>query len=259
MKKRLISFLLALFIVSLLAGGVPALAAGPQLPCVTDSAELLTETQLQRLEQSAQTITDKYGVGVYIVTVENYRELDPSGVYEATYGVYHEYSMGEGEQRNGLMLLLSMRERDYALFCYGEKAEYAFDAYGMERLEKVFLDDFANDDWNGGFGDYLRECSDYLERAAAGKPVRKSPVTMILIFSGISLLAAFVVCSVLKGQMKTVRKKTTAAAYGGGLRLTEQYDRFTHRTETRRRIERSSSSGSRSNSGGGGSGRSGKF
>lgn len=45
----------------------------------------------------------------------------------------------------------------------------------------------------------------------------------------------------------------------GGLNLTEQYDRYTHTTETSTKIEKDNSSSSQSESGGGGSGRSGKF
>lgn len=260
MKKRIVSLLLALCITALLAGGVLA-ASEPQLPYVTDAAELLQEDDILRLSQMAQKVEEQYGVGVYMVSVEDYRALDPAGVYEATYGVYHEYTMGVGNERNGIMLLLSMNDRDYALFCYGEKAEYAFSEYGLAKLEEEFLDNFAENDWAGGFEDYIRTCASYLGQAADGKPVSQSPVKYILICVAVSLLIAGIVCAVLVGQMKTVHRKKSAEAYAaGGLELTEQYDQFTHRTETRRKIERNdTSSGSHSESGGGGSGRSGKF
>lgn len=258
MKKRILSLLLVLCILSLLVGSVSALESEPQLPCVTDMAGLLEESQAQRLEQMAQTVAKQYGVGVYIVTVEDYRQVDPAGVYEATYGIYHAYTMGEGKYREGIMLL-SMEDRDYALFCYGKQTAYAFDDYGLKQLEKKFLDDFADNNWYDGFEDYIRTCAQYLQQAAAGKPVRKSPVTLLLITWGLALLIATAVCITLVAQMKTVRKSTSAARYAGSLSLTEQYDQFTHRTETRRRIERSGSGGSHSESGGGGYGTSGKF
>lgn len=261
MKKRILSLLLALCITALLAGSVCALASEPQLPYVMDAAELLSDETELKLTQMALQVEEKYGVGVYMVSVEDYRALDPAGVYEATYGIYHAYTMGAGDGREGIMLLLSMNERDFAIFRYGEKTAYAFNEYGLAKLEEEFLDNFAEDDWSGGFEDYIRTCASYLESAEAGEPVSKSPVTMILIFAGISLLIAAIVCAVLLGQMKTVHKKTSAEDYAvGSVYLTGQLDQFTHRTETRRKIERSSSSGSGSSeSGGGGSGRSGKF
>ena len=77
-----------------------------------------------------------------------------------------------------------------------------------------------------------------------------------------ALLAAGVIVAVIWEKMNSVAIKVTANSYvSGTLQLTEQTDRFTHRTTSTRRIERSSSSGSssQSESGGGGSGRSGKF
>ena len=100
------------------------------------------EQNLQLEKQSAETAA-KYGVGVYIVTVDDYRDIDSSGVYPATYGIYHTYTMGEGAERNGIMLLLSMEDRDFGLFRYGERTEYAFTAYGMEQLEASFLPQFG--------------------------------------------------------------------------------------------------------------------
>ena len=60
--------------------------------------------------------------------------------------------------------------------------------------------------------------------------------------------------------MKSVRQGAEADAYvtAEGLNLTEQYDRYTHTTETRRKISKDSDSGSGDHSGGGSS-TSGKF
>ena len=260
MKKRLFCLLLALLIAAAL--GVTALASEPQLDCVTDAAGLLTDDEIVKLENKAQAIADEYHVGVYIVTIDDYRDVTTEGVYEATYTIYHQYTMGVGADRNGIMLLLSMDDRDYGMFVYGDAAEYAFDEYGQSMLEDVFLDNFDDDDWYGGFRDYLDECGSYLQQAADGSPVRASPALFIVIAIAIAVVIAFAVCAAMTGKMKSAKKQKTANAYiAGGLKLTQSTDFFTHRTQTRRKIERndSSSSGSHSESGGGGSGRSGKF
>ena len=41
--------------------------------------------------------------------------------------------MGEGPNRDGIMLLLSMDDRDWAMFCYGSRCEYAFNSYGQQK------------------------------------------------------------------------------------------------------------------------------
>ncbi len=253
-----------LAVAAMLAICVNAAAAESQLYYVTDAAGLLAEDEMPRLEQKAETVSRKYGVGVYIVTIEDYLDYSSDDVYTATYTIYHEHTMGEGENRDGIMLLFSMKNRDWAMFCYGEKCEYAFNEYGQEKLEEVFLDDFQDNDWYDGFEDYIEECEIYLQKAADGDPVRKSPTGMIFVVIAAALFVAFIAVGAVWSSMNSVAKGKTANAYiTGELKLTEKSDTFTHRTRTRRKIESGSSSsssgGSRSHSGGGGSGRSGKF
>ena len=156
MKKRLLCLLLVLVTALALCGSVAAAAqTGAQLNYVTDAAGLLREGERARLEKMAEAVSQKYRVGVYIVTVEDFRDYHADGVYKATYTIYHNYTMGEGPNRDGIMLLLSMDDRDWAMFCYGKRCEYAFNSYGQEKLEKVFLDDFRENDWYGGFEDYV--------------------------------------------------------------------------------------------------------
>ena len=260
MKRKICSFLLAFLL--LLALAPAALADGAQLSYITDDASILTASETASLEKAAQHIAQRYGVGIYLVTVNDACRIDSRGTYEAAYTYYHRNSLGAGAERNGAILLLSMNDRAFAHFYYGEKSEYAFNRYAQEQIEDTFLDNFRENDWYGGFEDYVKECSVYLEMASAGKPVRASLFIPILIVIGLSMLAAAAVVAVIWQKMDTVSKKATANDYvSAGLRLTEQTDRFTHKTTSSRKIERSSSSGgsSRSESGGGGSGRSGKF
>ena len=108
----------------------------------------------------------------------------------------------------------------------------------------------------------LDTCDEYLTLAEEGDPVRKNPLPMYLIVVAASCAISGFICIMLKWKMQTVHKKVEANEYvaAGGLTLTKQYDRYTHTTETRRKIRDDSDSGSTSScSGGGGSGRSGKF
>ena len=207
MKKRICCFLLAFLLALVSCVSVAAAEqTGAQLPYVTDAAGLLSENENMLLEKMAERVSKKYGVGVYIVTVEDYRDFHSEGVYKATYTIYHEYTMGEGPNRDGIMLLLSMDDRDWAMFCYGSRCEYAFNSYGQEKLEKVFLDNFGENDWYGGFEDYVKECSVYLEKASAGKPVRASLFYPLLIVIGLSLLAAAAVVAVIWRKMDNVQQ-----------------------------------------------------
>ena len=85
MKKRLLCLLLVL--VTALALCVSAAAAaqtGAQLNYVTDAAGLLREGERARLEKMAEAVSQKYRVGVYIVTVEDFRDYGHPSVNPGT-------------------------------------------------------------------------------------------------------------------------------------------------------------------------------
>ena len=229
---------------------------------IYDEAGILTAEELHALDAKAASVSNTYGCGVYTIILNNYREYSTSDVFTTATELYHGLELGKGSGRDGILLMLSMRDRDYATFFYGNDVEYAFDEYGQILLEEQFLDDFADDDWYDGLHDYITVSGEFLGRAASGDPVRESYGFAFAIAIGVSVVLAFVVTMIMRASMNSVHKGGSAAAYAadGGLRLTTRGDYFLYNTQTRRRIERSSSSsGSGSHRGGGGSGRSGKF
>ena len=242
---------------------VPRTLKSESMSYVFDHSHMLTDTQRAELEAQAKEISLRHHCGVYVAFVDDYTVYsDGGGVYKTTYQLYHGDQLGMGENRDGIIILLSMDERDYAMFVYGKNAEYAFNKYGQEQLEDAFLGYFSDNDWYGGASHYLDTCDEYLTLAEEGDPVRKNTLPMYLIVVAASCAISGFICLMLKWKMQTVHKKVEANEYvaAGGLTLTKQYDRYTHTTETRTKISSDSDSGSTSScSGGGGSGRSGKF
>lgn len=258
MKKRLFSLLLALL--SALSLTVFAWATEGGESYLYDEAGLLTAEEAAVLENKAANITQQYGCGVYIVTVDDYEVYD-SDIHYAAVAIYDGLNLGVGENREGILLMLSMWDRSYDLFVRdGGVAQYAVNDYGRNQMTEVFLDNFGEDDWYGGFDDYLNACSDYLDRAEQGNPVKK-PLSSILIPAVlVGIGVALVICLSLKGMMKSVRRSARADIYvtEDGLNLTDRADVYTHTTETRVKIEKNDSSSS-DHSGGGGSSTSGHF
>ncbi len=245
------------------SSSAPSSGTSAKLHYVTDSAGILTEEEDTSLEAQAEKTSEQYGVGVYIITVDNYEDSGYEGAYEAASGMYQVYTLGEGSERNGILLFLSMDNRKWAMFCYGKKAQYAFHSYGQEQLEDTFLDNFRENDWYGGFGNYISSCDQYLEKAEAGHPVRKSAGPYLLLVLAIALITAAVVVAVMVSMMKNVRIKSSADAYTtGGLKLTVKQDRFLRTDVIRTKIKRDpppDAGGGHMESGGGGTGRSGSF
>lgn len=266
MKKKItLSLLLALCLVLSLGGA--ALASGEMaVPYVTDAAGLLTQDEVLALEAQAEQIAEDYGCAPYILVVEDFRVYeDTYDVREAGMNLYERWGLGYGPEKNGLLLILSMAERDYALVTYGSVTHRAFTDYGQNALREQFLDNFRNDDWAGGFRDYLDGCAWLLEQAKNGTPydVDTAPRGFNPLIIVIPLVLALAVCLVLTAQMKTAKRKTEAGDYmvPGGVEMRVVQDLFTHRTVTRQVIQQNE------NKGGGGtsinsrgfSGKSGKF
>jgi len=229
---------------------------------VYDEAGLLAAEDLVALDAEAAEVSDKYGYGIYAVIVNDYQKYSTSDIYITATEIYHGLGLGKGDDREGILLMLSMNERDYATFFYGENVKYAFDEYGQIQLEDQFLDDFADERWYDGFHDYVTVCDEYLGLAAEGNPVRKNPASTFGVAIAAAVFLAYIFTDSLKKSMKSVHKGGSVSSYvtSKGLHLTERGDYFLYNTQTRREIERSSSkSESSSRSGGGGSGRSGKF
>ncbi len=269
MKRKLTALLLVLLLAVTLT--IPALAAGDW---ITDDAGLLTASETAALDRQAQQLADTYGVGVYIRTVDDYADYGFTDVETASYTLYHNDSLGVGDGRDGILLLLSMANRKYATFVYGDKAELLFPSSALQRLEDGFLDDFRDDDWYGGFCDYIDGCagvlsgesyaggdSDHADDDGFSAPLLLHNFVIALV---ISCVIALIVCLILKMKMRSVHRQTEARAYvtPAGLHLTRRDDVYTHTTTTRRKIERDndhSGGGGSDFSGGGGHGRSGSF
>lgn len=274
MKKKLFALLLLLCLAAGLSA--PGLAA-EEAPYVIDLAWLLEDDALAELESLAAEISTAQDCGVYIITLEDYREYGAS-VRAAAENIYQGLELGHGAGRDGELLLLSMAERDYALIAYGDFGNAAFTDHGKELLSEAFLDDFADDDWYGGFRDYLTVSEDLLKAANAGEAVdvfnsasyvyggaaRRVDGESVAIVALIALAAAGVVCFILWRQMRSVKKASRADAYltPGGVTVRQRYDRFTHTTVSRVRVKSDNHGGRGGGTrigGGGFSGRSGKF
>lgn len=234
---------------------------------VFDDADILNYSEEVQLNELAQTIEDKYGCSLYMMTVQDFTDYGSSwDVFQTTWEIYHDRNLGYGSGRDGVLLLLSMEDRDFAFFVYGDNAEYALNSYAQEQLESSFLDDFACNSWYTGFQDYLSFSGKCLDAAASGKPLRENHSSLIGISLLVSCAIAFLIALGVRSSMKSARTQTGARDYvtGSGLELSVRSDIFTHQTVTRRRISTSNSTrsgggGGFSRSGGGGSGRSGKF
>ena len=219
MKKLFVCLILCL---SLCMGF--ALSASAESYNVSDAAGLLSYEQLAALDEQSKTVSEYYDCGVYIVIVDDYKSYVPGSIADFSEAVYKSYDLGYGEGRNGILLALSMAERDYDLCAYGDWAHYAFTDYGKDKLSETFLDNFRNNDWFGGFNDYIANSVSLMELAKNGNPLDTiiyeevpevpgwTPTELMLIIF-VPCLIALGVCSVYRAQMKTAKRQFFAMPY----------------------------------------------
>lgn len=262
-KRTLILLLTFLLVMSTAALAVSARGDDQAiLTHVTDTYGLLSQSEKDTLEQQAADISEVYGCSLYILVVKDFTEYSDS-TFQFAMDVFDNYKLGWGSERTGVLLMLSMAERDYELLFHGSLTDTAFTEYGRDKMEDRFLNYFRDNDFYGGFREYLSCSAEYLQAAADGHPVDKEKSFPFFAFIP-GLLAALGVSGGMTASMHSEGTKKDARGYmvPGSVQLNLRTDQFTHRTVTRTPRQTSStrsSSGGSSHHSGGYSGRSGKF
>ena len=260
MKKRFVLAMILCIALCLAFGGAAyASSGGNSLGYVNDAVGLLSLEEQQELETTAAQLAERYGCGVYVIIVDDYTDYTNGSIEDFSEAMYDYYGLGLGDDRNCLILSLSMSERDYDLDAHGSIGNYAFTDYGKEQLAQEFIDDFRYDNWFDGFRDYMSTAGQYLEVAENGTPVDEysdggeidptvSAGVDILFIVGVPCLISLAVCGIFAAQMKTARRQTGARGYisHGGVDMRVTQDQFLYHTETRQPIPQNDN-----NSGGG--------
>ncbi len=232
---------------------------------VMDVAGLLTEEEIAALNAKADALSAEYAVEFYVLTVPDYKLIsNQSEMYYATTDFYEDNDLGYGEGRDGMLLMLSMAERDYRLVIFGNEAHELFNESTRIDIEESFLEYFADDDWYGGFDDYYDMVEHKINFGWLDVVVDFS---IVLLISGvIGFVIAFGLANVHVAKLKSIKMGGSTGSYiqQGGVEFTLQEDTYTHTTTSKTRIQTSSGGGGggggrSSFSGGGFSGGGGKF
>jgi len=255
MKKGFVSLLLMLAL--LLSLSVCAFAEA-RIDYVTDAANILSAGEKQELRDRAEQISEQYDFGVYIVVVNDYRDYVKGNIEAFAEELFHSYGLGRRSDETGVILAMSMKERDFDIYAHGDFGNYAFTDYGKERLADSFLDDFRRNDWAGGFRDFIETSAGMLQKAKDGNPVDiwiPDPVEPGPRFDSFKAAISLAMGALfgggavggMKRSMKTAVKQTRAEEYvaRGGVRLRDKSDQFVNRVVNRQVIRHESSSSSR--------------
>lgn len=268
MKK--IRYVLAAVIAAMFCLGLPVSAANSDK--VVDRADLLTDQEEEKLEEQFAKIAEKYQCDVAVVTVDSCGNKSPMNF---TDDYYESNGYGCGAGKDGLMLMISMEERDWWITTMGD-AIRIFTDYGLEQLEDQFIDALRDGDYYKAFRNFGQAAEAFMEEARKDRPydvdhTYRKPMSLgvrIGISLAVGAVLAVLVFAGLFAQLKSVKEKREARDYvrAGSFHVTRANDLFLYRTVHRRKIEQQPPSGGgggstihTTSSGGSAGGRGGKF
>lgn len=228
---------------------------------VKDDCGLLSNTELSELQGRTSQISSDYNCGVYIYVVKNMDDFaydyevynDAFGIEAFAQYVFFNELKGTGSSGDGILLVMSMKERDYDIMAHGSLGNYAFTDYGKDKLADSFLSYFADGEWYKGFSAYLNKVDRFLQAAAEGNPVDigsgriKEHNLPLSIAAGLifGMIVALISCLTMKSGMKSVHLARIASNFitDNGVNIAIQKDMFTHNTVVRTPLQTSSGSG----------------
>ncbi len=206
---------------------------------------------------------------VALLTVEDLNGDTPTSFAD---NYYDDIGFGCGEERDGILLLIAMEERDWCISTCGFGLT-AFTDAGLAHIEKRIVPLLSRGKYADAFALFLALCEDFTAQAQSGAPydighLPRLPFRWgmnLLIALGVGLIIGLIVALILRGQLKSARFRNTATEYvrAGSLQVSRANEFFLYRTVSRVPRAKSNSSGGSSGhfsaSGTFHSGRSGKF
>ena len=158
MKKKTLS-VLAAFLLCLLAV-LPAFAAegedgfSGEYFRVMDMADLLGENEEEALLEKLDEISVRQEFEVAIATTDT---LEGSTAKEYADDLFEYCDFGYGEGRDGVLLLVSLEDRDWWISTHGYGIT-AFTDAGIKYLSGRFLDELSEGNYAAAFGIYAEQC-----------------------------------------------------------------------------------------------------
>lgn len=217
-------------------------------PRLVDEADLLSQSEEAELLTTLDEISTRQKMDVVVATVNGLRGKTAEAFADDFFD-YHNY--GQGDDHDGILLLVSMEDRDWHISTTGTAIRTFTDA-GLDYMSNCFLPLLSSGDVAQAFSTYAGLADQFITQAKTDRPydfdnLPKGPFNLIL-WGGVSLfvgfLAALLYTAKLKAQLTSVRPQKGAQNYfkEGSFQLTQSQDLFLYRTLDRRTRPKSSNS-----------------
>lgn len=280
MIKKITCFVLTALLCLSISTVVFAYYYGESLPRLIDDAELLNEDDKSRILNKLDGIAETYEFDVIAATVNS---LEGKGVQEYADDLYDYNDFGLGDKKDGILLLISMEDRDVYISTTGYGIDVFPDSVWNHILD-VIVPYMSSGDYSSAIETYASLCEDYIENAEKGnfdgydynysydynydydydydynygddyQPKRGLDIKWIPISIIIGMAISFGIMWGFRSQLKSVHRKPAARDYQipGSMQVTEQSDMFlyNHVTRTPKQTQNNNHRGGGGFSGGG--------
>lgn len=189
-----------------------------QLPRLVDDGDVLTAGEEVELNALLDEVSERQQFDVVVVTVQDFTQSD---VQNAAYDFYDYNGYGYGSDNDGVMLYLSMAERDYNLSATGYGITVFTDA-GKEYMIDRILPMLGEDDYAAAFAAFAAMTDDFVTQARTGEPYDRGNMpagesTFLVMAMMLWLVAAFALATVKarkeKAKLLSVAMKPEATEY----------------------------------------------
>lgn len=259
MKKRIVSiaFLLALCLMlampvfadelvalPVVGEGTPsATGSALNMPRMIDEAGVLYYEEAEQFGAELDSLSSKYDCDVAVIIVDSLEGYTAEGMADMFFDTYmYGYNDG-GDERNGVLLLISVGDREWWTKKSGQ-ARYDVDSVyiGDEMLPYLKEDDYAS-----AIEVYIRECDAMLSGERYAEPQADDSASWYLAPGSLLLGTggSFAYMNGQKSKLKSVRSQRAAEKYVrlGSMNVASSKDIFLF-SRTSRSARASSSSGS---------------
>lgn len=252
----------------------PVLTEAAEAERVTDEADLLSDSLEKELSKQIGRIIEQYNMDVAVLTVEDYKQnWNTSDPHAFLQDYYQKCGYGKGEDYSGILVMVSMEERDWSIYISGD-AQVAINNYGYEYVANRMQKQLKKGNYEKAFQGFVNDVEKFYKAYDKGKPYgddhKVADLGRVLKVAGISAVCAAVLAAIIvfsmKSSMNTAKPQPAAREYvkKGSFVLNGQQDLYLYSTTTKTAIPKQSSSGGSSGGGSssgsrGGSGGSGKF
>ena len=133
---------------------------------VVDMAELLSDSEKTALLSKLDEISERQQADIVVVTADT---LDKKTPMEYADDFYDYNGYGFGENNDGVLLLVSMEDRDWYISTCGYGITAITDA-GIEYISDKFLSDLSDGNYAEAFSTYAELCDEFFTQAKTGQP-----------------------------------------------------------------------------------------